>query len=61
MHSEADFEGTHVVLTHQERLQQIWDQLKMPEKQRLDMAIKYSGDLYHDKLENVNLLFIKLI
>jgi hypothetical protein len=29
-------------LSHQERLEAVWESLKMPDKQRLDMAIKYS-------------------
>ncbi|CAH1254407.1 CCDC87 [Branchiostoma lanceolatum] len=39
-----------VVLTAQERLEKVWSDLKMPDGQKLDMAIKYSSDAYIGKL-----------
>ncbi|XP_066273765.1 coiled-coil domain-containing protein 87-like isoform X3 [Branchiostoma lanceolatum] len=39
-----------VELTAQERLEKVWSDLKMPDGQKLDMAIKYSSDAYIGKL-----------
>ena len=39
--------------TPQDRLEKVWATLKMPDGQKLDMAIKYSSDTYHAKLEEV--------
>ncbi|XP_077988772.1 coiled-coil domain-containing protein 87-like isoform X2 [Glandiceps talaboti] len=38
-------------LTSQERLEKIWSSLQMPDRLKLDMAIKYSSDQYIDQLE----------
>lgn len=37
----------------QERLEEVWLQLRMPDAQRLDMAIKYSGTEWFSRLEDV--------
>ena len=48
----ASFQPTPEI-TLQDRLERIWNQLKMPDSLRLDMAIKYSSDDYSDKFAEV--------
>ena len=38
----------------QERLEKVWQLLRMPDAARLDMAIKYSGNTWFSKLEDVS-------
>jgi len=38
-------------LTPQDRLERVWTSLRMPDNKKLDMAIKYSSDDYHSKLD----------
>ena len=40
----------------QERLEKVWQLLRMPDAARLDMAIKYSGNTWFSKLEDVSAL-----
>ncbi|KAK2157092.1 hypothetical protein LSH36_199g05026 [Paralvinella palmiformis] len=47
----ATEERTECEPTIQSRLENIWNSLSMPDNLKLDMAIKYSSDQYHSKLE----------
>ena len=38
------------IVTPQDRLERVWSSLMMPDNQKLDMAIKYSSDHYHEQL-----------
>lgn len=38
----------------QDRLEQVWSQLRMPDKKRLDMAVKYSSDSRIKQLDDVS-------
>lgn len=53
--TEASLDATPPAtpLSNQQRLERIWSQLYTPEHQRLDFAIKYSGQSNHSKLDTV--------
>ena len=50
----------HKELTPQDKLERVWTSLRMPDNKKLDMAIKYSSDEYHSKLEGVTHLELAL-
>ena len=41
-------------LSAQDRLEKVWAMLGMPDSSKLDMAIKYSSDRYHNMLGDVS-------
>ncbi|XP_041374229.1 coiled-coil domain-containing protein 87-like [Gigantopelta aegis] len=48
--SERSFEEIEAPPTPQERLEKVWSHLQMPDKEKLDMAVKYSCDDFFKKL-----------
>ncbi len=48
-------EAARMTEVNQSRMEKVWQDLKMPEKERLDMAIKYGGDDFAPKLGKVNI------
>ena len=53
--------GPDELLTPQDRLERVWASLQMPDAHKLDMAIKYSSDDFHHKLEEVRQLPVLLL